>query len=52
MPGTNPAERALEALHEKEFEKMHVMFRVSHSSEKRKAIFGLQMGPSPSGNYT
>ncbi len=31
LPVTNPAERALRVLHEKEFEKMSVMFRVSHS---------------------
>ena len=39
VPGTNPAERALEALHEKEFEKMCVMFRVSHSLAKKGRPF-------------
>lgn len=34
-PGTNPAERAIQVLHEKEFEKMRVMFRVSHSLAKK-----------------
>ena len=45
VPGTNPAERALEALHEKEFEKMCVMFRVSHSSEKKEGHFRITNGP-------
>ena len=34
-PGTNPAESAIQVLHEKEFEKMRVMFRVSHSLAKK-----------------
>ena len=34
-PGTNPAERAIQVLHEKEFEKLRVMFRVSHSLAKK-----------------
>ena len=34
-PGTNPAERAIQVLHEKDFEKMRVMFRVSHSLAKK-----------------
>jgi hypothetical protein len=38
-PGTNPAEKALQVLHEKEFEKMRVLFRVSHSLAKKGRPF-------------
>ena len=38
-PGTNPAEKALQVLHEKQFEKMRVLFRVSHSLAKKGRPF-------------
>ena len=45
VPGMNPTERVLEALHEKEFEKMRVMFRVSHSLAKNEGHFRITNGP-------
>ncbi|CAB4013278.1 zinc finger 862-like [Paramuricea clavata] len=38
-PGTNPAKKALQVLHETEFEKMYVLFRVSHSSARKEDHF-------------
>ena len=37
--GTNPAEKALQVLHEKEFKKMRVLFRISHSLPKKGRPF-------------
>ena len=34
-PGTNPAERALQAMNHQDFEKMRKLFRISHSIAKK-----------------
>ena len=38
-PGTNPAERALEAMNHQDFEKMRKLFRISHSVAKKGRPF-------------